>query len=188
MQRYGSCRSRPAVAVRARPERTRARIRDASVRVAIRCCRRAWHDSCGPWGRCRCRCVVGGHGQAFHHDWADDVRVAAYFSLLHRRRGVRVLHSYCSRFIATFSPPEGGLDLLPLNNRSLVASFRAHAWSMCRKPNVAGTHALNDLLSVWRLEPGGAEGQLESMAAGNIYDGTARSRQSASPKSCNFAQ
>jgi hypothetical protein len=39
---------------------------------------------------------------------------------------------------------------------------------MCRKPNVAGTHALNDLLSVWRLEPGGAEGQLESMAAGNI--------------------
>jgi hypothetical protein len=26
---------------------------------------------------------------------------------------------------------------------------------------------VNDLLSVWRLEPGGAEGQLESMAAGN---------------------
>jgi len=27
--------------------------------------------------------------------------------------------------------------------------------------------------SVWRLEPGGAEGQLESMATGNTYDVTA---------------
>src|ERR1700730_9167397 len=186
MQRYGSCRCRPAVAVRVRAGRTRARIREASVPAWIRCCRRAWLDSCDPWGRCRCRCVVGGHGQAFHHDWADDVRVAAYFSLLHRRRGVRVLHSYCSRFIATFSPPEGGLDLLPLNNRFLVPSLRAHEY--VPKTQCGWNSRVNDLLSVWRLEPGGAEGQLESMAAGNIYDGTARSRQSASPKSCNFAQ
>jgi len=42
--------------------------------------------------------------------------------------------------------------------------------------------------SVWRLEPGGAEGQLESMATGNTYDVTAHDPENASPKSGGFAQ
>ena len=118
--------------------------------------------------------------------------VSADFCLL-RWRGVLAQHSYFSRFIlcAYVRPKTAFICFLLYDAIIESASLRAHG-SQVWNPNAAGTSrkktrplnrsrmnrfALDQLfrlesvsvwiLSIWRQELRGAEGQLESMAAGN---------------------
>jgi len=58
------------------------------------------------------------------------------------------------------------------NDRFLVKPRFGHRHAPCAENPVRLKLTRECLYSVWRLEPGGAEGQLESMATGNTYDVT----------------